>query len=480
MSIAKNFFYNVLYQILVMILPLITAPYVARVLGPELIGVYSYTHSIAYYFVLFAQLGLSVYGNRTIAIVRDDAKKLSETFFSIYRLQIVIASASCMIYLVYTTFLAKEYNLFLYLQFLYVLSGLFDISWFYFGIEKFKLTTMRSALIKVLTVVCVLLFVKEKTDLWLYIVIMAGGVLIGQLTLWFRLFKYVQYTSQSFGKCFQHFKPILILFLPTIATSLYRVMDKIMLGSMDDMAQLGYYENSEKFIAISMGVINALGAVMIPKMSNLISNGDEETVQKYMIWSMEGIFILSAPIAFGLFSIAEILAVIFYGVDFKACGTIIEILSLSLLCSTWANVLRTQYLIPKKKDKEYIISMFYGAGINIVVNLLLIPLLGARGAAVGTVMAEVAVAGAHTFFVRKKLPLFTFGKMIVPYFLFGGLMSVIVSWVDQFTGVSVSGLLIEIVAGGVVYVTVVLIYLFCSKGQYYHFIKGIFEKNRNR
>ena len=128
-----------------MILPLITAPYIARVLGAELIGVYSYTHSIAYYFVLFAQLGLSVYGNRTVAQVRDNQDKLNYTFSSLYKLQLLIAIISCVVYMTYVSGFAKpEYKVYFVLQFLYVISGVFDINWFYFGIEKFKLTSAIS------------------------------------------------------------------------------------------------------------------------------------------------------------------------------------------------------------------------------------------------------------------------------------------------------------------------------------------------
>lgn len=477
LKVFKNFLYNVAYQILIMILPLITAPYIARVLGAELIGVYSYTHSIAYYFVLFAQLGLSVYGNRTIAQVRDNQDKLNYTFSSLYKLQLVIASVSCVIYMTYVSGFAKpDYRVYFFLQFLYVISGVFDINWFYFGIEKFKLTVTRNMVIKILTVVLILLIVKDKNDLSIYIVIMAGGVLLGQLAMWTQLGKYVQFVKTKWKDSFKVFLPVLILFLPTVATSLYRYMDKIMLGTMATMNQLGYYENSEKFISIAMGVINALGTVMIPQMSNLISNGETRKAREYIDKSIEGIYIIASPLAFGLASIATILSVVFYGADFSPCGSIIPVLAMSLLFSAWANVIRTQYLIPNTRDKEYIISMFCGAGANLIINFVLIPIVGAVGAAIGTFFAEAAVAIAHSFFVRKELPLLHYFKLVVPYIFIGGVMFGVVRAIISVAHNSVIWLCSVIAIGMISYGVMLILYLCISRGNYYKTMKVLFEK----
>lgn len=477
MKVFKNFIYNIAYQILIMVLPLITAPYIARVLGAELIGVYSYTHSVAYYFVLFAQLGLSVYGNRTIAQVRDDNERLNYTFSSIFKLQLIISSLSSLCFGLYVFGFAKEqYKIYFIFQFIYVLSGVFDINWFYFGIEKFKLTVTRNTIIKILTVVLILLFVKDKNDLTLYIAIMGGGVLLGQLAMWTQLSKYVKFVRTDWVDTTKIFVPVLILFLPTVATSLYRYMDKIMLGSMTTMNQLGYYENSEKFISIAMGVINALGTVMVPRMSNLYANNDVATARKYINKSIEGIFIIASPLAFGLASVATILSVVFYGSEFSQCGKIIPILSLSLLFSAWANVIRTQYLIPKSRDKEYIISMFVGAGANMIINITLIPILGGVGAAIGTVFAEAFVAISHSVFVRKELRLMSYLRLCIPYVMLGLIMFLVVRTVLKFSSMTVVWLLLSIVIGAIAYVILVLCYLIISKGQYYYVLKNVITK----
>lgn len=182
-SIKKNFLYNAFYQVLTLILPLITTPYISRVMGAERVGVYSYAYSIAYYFGMFILLGTNNYGNRTIASVRDDKKILSKTFWSIYAMQLFLGLFVSTVYLMYVFVIAEEQMMAL-LQIIYLISVALDISWFFFGIEQFKLTVTRNTIIKILTVVAMLLFVKSIDDLYIYALIMVGSSLISQIFLW--------------------------------------------------------------------------------------------------------------------------------------------------------------------------------------------------------------------------------------------------------------------------------------------------------
>ena len=185
MSIKKNFLYNVFYQILTMLLPLFTAPYIARVIGAEGVGIYSYSSSIANYFVLLAMLGLVNYGNRSIAQVRDNKELLSQTFFNIYALQVITSLIMIVGYVFYINTFVTENIVIFYIQLFLIIATILDINWFFFGLEQFKLTVTRNTIIKLLTVVCIFIFVKDSNDLWIYTVIMAGGTLLSQLMLWF-------------------------------------------------------------------------------------------------------------------------------------------------------------------------------------------------------------------------------------------------------------------------------------------------------
>ena len=249
-----------------------------------------------------------------------------------------------------------------------------------------------------------------------------------------------------------------------------------MLGSCTEMEELGFYENSEKFIAISMGVINALGTVMIPQVSNLIANKEFKKVKEYIYKSMEGIFILAFPIAFGLAGVASILSIVFYGAEFERCGNIIPILSFSIIFSTWANVLRTQYLVPNKRDKEYIISMFAGGFVNLFINILLIPKYGAVGAAIGTVSAEAVVALTHSIYVKNELELIKYLKLIIPYSIIGFAMYEFTKYIRVYVAISTSGLIQLICRAGLMYVVICLVFIFISKSQYYYIIKELIQK----
>ena len=182
-QLKKNFLYNIVYQILILILPLITIPYVSRVLNADGIGIYSYTYSIISYFMLISMLGINNYGNRVISKVRDDPEHLSQTFFSIYFIQLFMTILMIICYTLFVFLFVKEYKNIALLQSIYLFSNLFDINWFFFGIEKFKVTITRSTVLKVLSMILIFIFIKSKNDVWLYTLLLSGSTFLSQLLL---------------------------------------------------------------------------------------------------------------------------------------------------------------------------------------------------------------------------------------------------------------------------------------------------------
>ena len=426
-SLQKNFLYNVLYQILLVILPLITAPYISRTLGATAVGVYSYTYSVAYYFLLIAMLGIGNHGNRSIAAVRDDRKKLNKTFSSIYSLQVITFSIAILAYAIYLVLFVKDNRLIVLLQLIYVTSGLFDIGWLFFGLEQFKLTVARNTLIKISTVVLMFVFVHKPSDLWKYTLIMSAGTLFSQAYLWLYVKKYVSFEKCSVKEITSNIKPVLILFIPVLAYSIYKVMDKIMLGNMSSYDQVGFYNNAEKIINIPMGIITALGTVMLPRMSNIVANGDKKRVDDYIRISAKLVTLLSSAIAFGLMGVSSVLAPVFFGDEFIACGEIIRLLSVTVFFIAWANVIRTQYLIPNKRDSIYLTSTMVGAILNLIINWMLIPKYQANGAAFGTIVAEFSVMLVQMVAVKNELPMRKYIMSYYPILIIGLIMAVLVS-----------------------------------------------------
>lgn len=450
-SVKKNFFYNTVYQVLIFILPLITTPYISRILGAEGIGVYSYSFSIANYFVMFAMLGLNNYGNRTIAMVRDDKEKLAKTFFSIYFIQVVSAVIIIILYIFYCCFIDND--IVCWLQLFFVISCLFDINWLFFGLEKFKLTVTRNVIIKLLTVICIFIFIKAKTDLYMYIVLLSFGTLLSQILLWpfvLRNIDIKQLKFISFNDIVKHIKPNLVLFLPVIAVSIYKTMDKVMLGYLVSMHEVGLYENSEKMINIPMALITSLGTVMLPRMSNVLI-GNRKTESKKLIYkSIIFVLFLSSSMCFGIMGISKEFVPWFYGDGFSKCIYLLLILLPSCIFLAFANVIRTQYLIPLKKDKIYIISVFLGAIINFVINLFLITKLKSIGVSIGTLFAEIIVCIYQAYAVRYELPIKKYIMDGLKFIIAGFIMFIIIFNLKLFESLFIN-MLFKIIIGIFIY-----------------------------
>ena len=464
-KIKKNYIYNVGYQVLTVIMPLLTSPYVSRVLGAYNLGVYGYTYSIADYFILFAMLGVKNYGNRQIAMVRDDKEKLSRTFWSIYCFQFFTSILMLGLFYGYAVFIAKENQKIFLIQGLYVLTAVVDISWFFFGMEEFKITVTRNALIKIASMVCIFAFVKERNQLWLYTAILAGSMCIGYLSVVPYLRRYVVWIRPSFDDIRKHIKPNLLLFVPVIAVSIFNVMDKIMLGWMSDYVQVGLYQNTEKLMRIPLGIVTALGTVMMPHMSHMIATGEKEKCNKVIELSMVFIMCLGSALAAGLSGIGRVFAPIFFGDEFVECGKLIIFLSPTVLSLSWANVIRMQYLIPNKMDTQFTISTIIGAIVNLVVNTLLIPHYGAIGAIWGTLCAETSLTVYQTYVVRKYLPIKKYLLETLPFVGFGLAMCIIVNFVGDFLDGGFVTLFIQIATGIIVYSSCTLVYLALGKSE---------------
>lgn len=422
----KNFIYNLIYQLLVLILPLITVPYVSRILGADGIGTFSYTYSIAYYFMIIAMLGINNYGNRTIAKVRDNKKELSKEFQGIYFLQLIMSIIMVILYFEYIVIFHNKYKIIAIIQSMYILSSAFDVNWFFFGIEKFKLTITRNMIIKLLSLILIFIFVKSSNDLWKYTAILAGSTLLSNIILCTFLRKYVKFEHISKKDVLKHFKPCITLFLPVIAVSIYKIMDKIMLGFMSSVADVGYYENAEKIINVPLTVITALGTVMLPRVSNMLSNNKEEQVKNIIAKTMPFILFLALPMVFGLIAISKDFSVIFFGDKFIKSGALIQLLSITIMFLSWGNVIRTQYLIPKERDREYIISALLGAIVNFLMNLIFIPKYQGAGACIGTITAEFIVMIYQSWAVSKELPLVKYIIDSIPFLIKSIIMFIII------------------------------------------------------
>lgn len=479
-SLKKNLVYNMAYQILVILLPLITAPYVSRVLGAAGLGTYSYVYSISYYFGLVGMLGITNHGSRSIALYRTDKVQTAQTFWNIYAIQFISTGIAVLSYTIFALVLFNGNKIVAYINILFVISYLLDINWLFFGLEQFKITVIRNTIIKVATACSIFIFVKDRNDLWLYTLIMALGASLSQIYLWMNVHKFVSFCKPEWSEVKKNIKPVIILFIPAIAYSIYKVLDKIMLGAMSDMTQVGLFDNAERIVNIPVSLITAFGTVMLPRISNLIAAGDSNQIKKYNAISFRYFTMLVCGAAFGLAGISNILAPVYFGDEFKGSSPIIFGLSFSLIFMIWANIIRTQYLIPNKKDMPYVISTLFGAAINISVNLLLIPYLQAIGTMIGTILAELSVFCVQYLFTRKDFPTLQYLKSGIIFFPIGALMGIIVWIVGQILGPTIITLIIQIILGAFIYGIGSLIYLIAIKDDIFiSMLKKTFHINAN-
>ncbi|WP_065219522.1 MULTISPECIES: flippase [Butyricimonas] len=472
--IKKNLIYNVTYQILVIILPFITAPYISRVLGAHDVGVYSYTQAFANYFYLFAMLGVMNYGNRTIAAVRDNSDVLRKTFWEIFSFQFFVGMLVSVAYIFYCIYFVEEDKLIYYMQFFYVISGVFDINWACFGLEKFKLTTIRSVVVRLGMVVAIFLFVKERSDLAVYTGILSVGNLIAAFAVWPFVLKRIGFKMPTLEGILKHLKPNLILFFPVIAVSIYHLMARLMLGGLSTEEEVGFYTYAERITQIPNTLILALNSVVMPRMANLYAKNDQSTTRNLMDKVMLFAMFMSALMAFGLAGVAPIFAPWFYGNEFTRCGLFIVLLCPIIIFKGWAGVLRTQYIIPKGRDKVYIISLTTGAIVSLLLNFLLIPKYCGTGAVMGTLGAELSVCLVQFALIRREIPFAMYLRDGLVFCGFGIVMYLVISYMSRIEMSPFFLMLMQIVTGTLIFVIPAVFYCVKVKRFDFKMLKRVF------
>lgn len=450
MSVKKNYLYNLLYQMTSVLLPVLTIPYVSRVLSADGIGINTVTYANTQYFILLGSLGISIYATKKIATIREKKDKLKKTFWEIFSIQF---TGCILAYMVFALTLGQshKYGILYMLQGFYILAAAVDISWYFLGIENFKNASLRSFFAKIISVILIFIFVKTRDDLWKYILINAGTMFVGQLIMWFYVGKDMLKVKEIGKlKIAMHIMPILALFVPQIATQVYTVLDKTMIDLFKGAVEAGYYDQSQKIVRILLSVVTSLGIVMLPRIANLFSKDDLNEVKKSLRKAFVVISFLSIPITFGLIGISDKFVPILFGNEFLSVIPLTKISPVLVIIIGLGNVFGTQYLLAIGKNKEYTASVCIGALVNFCFNLLLIPRFAAMGAVIATVSAELSIALIQFWFARVVFD-FTWIKETYKYWVSGILMLAIVRLVGNVTPISILFLVLQIAVGSLVY-----------------------------
>lgn len=456
-SIKKNFIFSLFNQMVAIAIPLVVTPYTSRIFGADGIGINSYTTANVTYFMLFCMLGISGYGQRSVAIVRDDKQETSKVF---WELQIIhfITFILCSIGYLFLIFNSVDYKIYYIAQYTMLISSFFDITWFYQAYERFDFIAIRNLFIKLSVLVAVFTLIHTKDDLALFIFINGISTVISNLTLWFGLGKRVQRIDIHELNCMRHMKDIMIFFIPTIAASVYSILDKSVINWVThDDAQNGYYEQAYKILQICNVLVQTLATVSAPRMSNVFANGSTEEFKSRLNKSMHFMLMLSMPVAFGVSAIARTFVPIFFGSGYDPVVSILYVFMPMVVVLGFSVYLDGMYLIPSGKRLQSSFAVIAGSCSNLVLNFVLVYYWGAYGAAIATLLTEILVSTIMTIMSRKMIEWTALGRTMVKYFICSALMFAIVYLVSMIPVAKFASLIIQIVCGGISYFIILLV-----------------------
>ncbi|WP_256498064.1 polysaccharide biosynthesis C-terminal domain-containing protein [Latilactobacillus curvatus] len=385
-----------------------------------------------------------------MAYYRDDKAKTSQIFWEVFLMRMITILVALAAFFIFLGF-EKSYHEAYLMQAILIVAAAFDISWFFMGFENFKVTVLRNIIVKLISLACIFIFVRGKGDLTLYIAVLSISQLIGNVTLFPYLKRYISLPNWRELKIWRHFKPSLVLFVPQIATQVYLILNKTMVGKMVSVEAAGFYDNSDKIVKMVLAIVTATGTVMLPRVANTFAKGDHEQVKKYLYQSFDFVSAVSIPIMFGIAAIAPKFATMFFGQAFDAVGPLMMIESLVILFIAWSNVLGVQYLLPTGHNKEFTVSVTVGAIVNIILNVPLIILLGTSGAMIATVISEFSVTCYQIYVVKKELDLNKMMSETWKYLLSGIMMFIVILTMNLRLHFSMVQLIIQVVVGMLVY-----------------------------
>lgn len=385
-NIKKNYIYNVIYQLMLMLVPLITTPYVSRTLSVEGIGIYSYANSIISYFLLIAALGTTTFGQREVAYHQNDIYERSKAFWEVVFLRIVTSIFSLIFYFSYL-FIVNENRIVFVVLSLNILNNIADIGWFFQGMEEFSKITKTNIIFKVINVIFIFVFIQEPSDLTLYVFGMCIFTLLNSIFLWIYIPKYIVCVKNIHP--LKNIKESIELFLPTVAFQVYAVLDKSMIGwASDTSVDNGCYEQAEKIVLMAKTVLTSMSTVLLPRMANVFKEKKYEEARKYISKTCGFDWLLGMPMMMGLIAVSDYLVPVFLGPGYERAIIILRILSPIIVITSISGVIGYQYLIAAGKQNVYTKIVFVTAGINFIFNVIFIPRYLAVGAAIGSILAE--------------------------------------------------------------------------------------------
>lgn len=400
-KIIRNIIYNGLYQLLVIALPVITVPYVARVLGTHSLGINSYVASIGNLLAYVIFLGLNQFGVRKIARSSQNKIVLEDEFYNLWVIQLMVGVLVIFGYVLFAGF--NSYKFFLLANIPYLLGYVIDISWFFIGVEQIKEVVIRNSIVKLVTVFFIFILVRSPRDLFIYILINACSILFSNIIFWQRLYHFFSGFHFLFHKIsLKYFLPLVILGAPQIAVQLYTSFDSTLVGTIAGPTQLSYYDQSQKVVRIVLALVTSVSIVLMPKLSQLDKRGDKG-YSKILKLSLDITLISALFIVLNLMIDSNEFVPWFFGDKFNEMKNNMFFVSLILIFVSYGGVFANQFALSKGLYREYSIPYFVGAAISIPMNVIFVNKYGADGGTFTIIVTEFIVCLLRILIVHRKV-----------------------------------------------------------------------------
>ena len=412
---STNFVFYIVYQVIIYIVPFVVAPFLTRTLKEESLGLFTFSNSIVTYFVLLANLGIARYGQREIANKNNDEKR---TFWSLFFVHFVTSILSLLVFIIllFTVFRA-QINIYAICS-LYIISALFDVTWLFYGRENFKIVTLINSIFAVIKMVLIFSLVHNEGHLLIYQILYYGAFLSSNLVIFILALKFMGKPIFDLKQMVKHIKPLLFFSLIIVAVTLYTVFDKTLIGIFLEKSEVAYYEYADKIIAIPKMFLLTIGTVLFPKMCSLENENKQEQISAIHKISL----FFSIGIGVGAILLGKPVLTLYYGNNFEKSGEYIVYMAPLVLLVTLGDVFRTQFIIPQKKDKFFLLSVSINAFLNLSLSLLLINKLGVLGVIIGTIVAELVGTLLQMWYCRKSTNFKKIAEYLAVFVVFGGVM----------------------------------------------------------
>ena len=455
MKVIKNYLYNLSYQILTIILPIVTVPYVTRIFTSEALGNYVFYNSIVSYFSLFAMLGIGVYGTKQIAAASD----VSSTFWNIYAIQLIASILAMAVYIIAIFSIPQMGGIIPLIVGITLFAKMIDISWLFSGKEDFKKITIRNTVVRIIGVISIFTFVKSSDDLYLYVFLIVIFDFLGQFVMWVPAKKFIKRPSFNAKVIKKNLHPIVLLFLPQVAISLYVVLDRTLLGLLGSYSDVGIYEQGQKLVSILLKVVSSLGVVMLPRVANLLSERRDKEAQNMVKFSFILYNLIIFPMMFGLIAVNEVFVKLFLGQNFQDVKYVLYVIVFNIMFVGWTNILGYQVLVVRNKNKEFMLSTTIPAFVSVAVNIAVIPFFGYIGASITSVVVEVLVFAIQWYYSRNIINKnLLFNKDLAKIILSSLVMFGAVMLCKMTLGLDgIVGLIIYLAVGGISYLGMIFL-----------------------